>query len=191
MQLAAVQLSCGGPKNWDDSFRVLNRGSRKLERDWLGGIGVMEYNQQPFAATFARERIKLVTDRNMLLRSDAECRMFLTELQQSPHLGEDVLFLGCAAFAKKSIVRIPRKSSGKIAAIVGIISACERYFIPVIELWNSAQGCEQRESQLEFVRRSSCLGEKTHLVVIVDEGHKLFGMRVEAVLAQNGDDLLC
>ncbi len=93
----------------------------------------------------------------------------LTELQQRLGVREDVLLLGSSSSLCEGIVAIAGKAAGEVAPVVGIFPAGHSNFVAGIQLRNSAQGEQQRKSQLQLFRRAAGLGEEARRVVIVDE----------------------
>src|SRR5579862_1583935 len=116
--------------------------------------------------------------------------MFLAQREQRLDIGKYLLLLRSPSSSCKSVACIARKSSGEIAAVVGVGSSGQSNLVPGINLGNPAHRQQQRKGGLEFDRITARLAHEASVIVIPKEGDQPLRMRIQFVLTQDVDDFL-
>src|SRR5215471_1555294 len=139
LKLCSGKLRSTGTKRQRESGGVRNRSAAEVHRYIFWRVAFVERDQQAFARCFASEQVVVVGHGDVLLLAEPQCRMITSQLQQGLNVGVDILLFGRPSRLRERALRVTRKSTGKIAAIVGIIATGHRDFVAGIYLRNSTQ----------------------------------------------------
>src|SRR5262249_40898303 len=111
--------------------------------------------------------------------------MLRAQKQQRFHKLVNVLLLKGAAFFQEGVTRVFIPAAGKIARVVGVLTARHPQFIAIIDFGNAAHRADETESEFQARGRSLRISRKARGVVVVEKRNEKVGVWVERVLAQD------
>src|SRR5208282_3338597 len=121
----------------------------------------------------------------MPLFSDAQGGVVFAQRQQRPHVCEYILLFGGAAAGGEGVPWIAGETSREVTAIVGVDAARQNNFVAGINLWNPAQGQQQRQCGFQFGGVAVFFTHEARVVVIPDEGDQRLRMRVKLIVPKH------